>query len=506
MMPPRSALLSWLGMLTLISLVTACERNATPREDEQIGASETAIINGDPDQGHPMVVAYLHDGSLCSATIVEVKGSTGYALTAAHCIGAQLGELRVGSEINNSPTMTYPVTATLAHPGYKASTLYDVAMLKFTGASAATPSMPPLPVSLDNLSAGTTLDLVGYGKTTDAGGQIGAKHHKFLPIGDVTPLRLLFDQKAGGLCSGDSGGPSTFYPALEYVAGVHSYVASDNGSCLVQGADIRVSPYTETFIKPFINGQPTGPLTCAECTEAHTANGLCSKSIAACYATKHCPAYQTCIQACKTNGCIVDCKTKYAAGATLYTAIETCICDTGCATECAAAPFCNVPQCGLTAAKATCQSCFEASCCAEAAACAANATCIDCESALVPGPNCKTNPQKEAYDTCLATNCADACQLPSGSSSSGSSGTGSTTGQGGGDATTTTGTGAGAGGAGAGGEGPSGVSVEVSACSASLGGAAFGSGSGRGHGSMTAGLLAGFACLVSSLRRRRPRG
>ena len=482
------------GLACLVSCLVACGTEPAATERERLGVTESSIINGAPDAGHPMVVAYLHNGSICSSTIVAVKGSTGYALTAAHCVGSELGELSVGSDIN-APTKKYTVTQALAHPGYQTSGLYDVAMLKFNGADGATPIMPVLTPQLDDLKSATTLDVIGFGKTEDGGGQVGVKHHKFLSVKDVTPLRLIYDQQAGGLCSGDSGGPSSYYPNIEYVAGVHSYVASNNGSCLVEGADIRVSPFVDTFIMPFINGQPIGTLTCDQCTEAHTANGLCSNAVGACYATKHCPSYQACTQGCKTNGCVVECKAKYPAGAILYDAIFACVCDTGCAVECEKASFCNAPQCGLSAAKPACQSCFEASCCAEAQACSENATCIDCQSSLVPGASCKADPVTQAYEDCLATSCSDACGIPSSSgggpgATSAASGGGSS-GLGGGDAVASS-TNAGAGGA-----GPTGETITVSACSASAG---------RANGHANGWVLAGLIGAAWILRRERPRG
>jgi len=494
----RNARAARFGFVGIVAWIAACSAEPASNQGERVGSAEDAVINGDPDAGHPMVVAYLHNGSLCSATIVSVSGSTGYALTAAHCIGSELGELYVGSNIG-SPSKKYTVVETLQHPNYQSSQLYDVAMLKFSGADGSTPVMPLLTPALDDLKAAKTLDVIGYGKTADSGGQTGVKHHKYMPIKEVTALRVVYDQKVGGLCSGDSGGPSSYYPSLEYVAGVHSYVSSNNGSCLVEGTDIRVSPFVSTFIQPFIEGKPTTGLSCQECTEAHTWSGLCSKTVSSCYANKQCTSYQACLGACKTNGCVVACKQKYPTGAELYDAIFSCVCDTGCPSECADAGFCNAPACGLNAAKPACQSCFEASCCTESKACADDPTCVDCLSALVPGPGCTANPQKQAYDACLATNCADACAIPPSESSS-ASGSGSGTTGAGGDMST----GGGMGGAGttassatagAGGAQPSGETTEVSSCA--MGHAA----TPRQHALVA--MFAAFSMLAAA-RRRRP--
>lgn len=483
--PRRSALLlacSWLAACGL----------AEPPAAERTGVAEGAVINGQPDAGHPMIVAYLRNGSLCSATIVAVKGSVGYALTAAHCVGADLGQIVVGADVNK-PIKTYPVTDRLAHPGYAKSTLYDVAMVKFSGADGSTATMAALSPGEDTLKAGSTVEVVGFGKTQDGGSQSGLKYKKTMVVKQVTDLRIVYDQKSGGICSGDSGGPSVFTTnGAERVAGVHSYVSSNNGSCLVEGTDIRVSPFLGTFVNPYIEGKPTAALTCDQCFEAHTWQGLCTDTVIDCYQSQECGPYQACVAKCKTASCQLDCRTKYAKGHALYQAILECGCDAGCPTECGAEPFCNPPACGLTGKLEACQDCFEASCCDEAKACNESGTCLDCVNSLIPGPNCQDDPTTAAYQACLATNCAAPCKLAppdpttSGTASSGSAGGGGDvppTGTGGVDAAS------GAGGA----DGDGGMTTEVAMCAARPGRAR------AGLGAVVAGLLG-----VGLARRRTP--
>jgi hypothetical protein len=381
----------------------------SPREG--VGTTEEAIINGEPEFGRPAVVGYLRNGSLGTVTIISVKGTTGYALTAAHCLGADLGSLVTGQSVFDQQAKSYPVTKAVAHPGYAKAKLYDIAVLTFSGADAMTPKLAVLPAASDDLKSGKSVDLVGYGKTADSGGQTGLKHHRVLNMKAVSSLRLVYDQMAGGLCSGDSGGPSIYEPSQSFVAGVHSFVSSNNGSCLVEGTDIRVSAFVDSFINPVIEGKPIGLQTCNQCTEAHAFSGSCTEAVSKCYQSKSCGSYEACIGKCKTASCSLECEVAHPAGKQLYDGILACVCDTACAAECDSAAFCNPPTCGMTVAGASCQSCLESSCCAEAQACSKSLTCLECTGMLVPGAGCADDPVTTAYETCLATSCADACGI-----------------------------------------------------------------------------------------------
>lgn len=478
-------------------MLAACSSEDLAEDVDRFGQVDNPIINGQVDSSHPAVVAYSHNGGICSATIIEVQGNLGYALTAAHCIGANNGELSVGTN-TSAPDAKIPVVARAAHPDYGKTALYDVAMLVFEGANGSTPTLSLLEPSLDKLKAGSPLEILGYGRTEDGGGTVGVRHTKAMTAKAVTSLRIIYDQTKGGMCSGDSGGPSLTTAAPQRVAGVHSFVASNDGSCLYEGHDMRVSAFVDSFIRPFIDETPYGLQTCDQCTEAHTFNGICTPDVEACYASPACSSYVSCIQSCNKAGCYVECEQKFPLGATLYDAIYQCVCDSGCNVECADAGFCNPPVCGLTAAKPSCNACLETSCCSEAQACSNSPTCVDCLSSLIPGPSCDSDPATAQYEACLAAQCPDACGITTSSSASSTTGDGSGGGSEGG--------GSGAGGAsssvsttsGAGLGGPGDVVEETSSCSAA-----------GNRGISTSGVAnGGLACLAAVLglswsRRRR---
>lgn len=435
----RKSLL-WVAMVAFAQ--TGCGEALPGDHDSElpsVGSEEQGIINGSLDQTHQAVVAYLH-GSKCTATIVHVAGNVGYALTAGHCINNNLGKLYQGDNHNN-PTKTYNVTEVQRHPYYSGSQsnqndgksgLFDVAMIKFSGATASTPVIPVLPPAQDNIKAGSSFDLIGYGNTENGG--TSKRHHRIQKTASVSALRLVWNQSAGGVCSGDSGGPAVYSSnGSEHVGGVHSYVTNSN--CNEQGVSIRASAVYDSFILPFINGGSFQGESCDECSEAHTTHsgGDCVAPVVDCQNSSACNSYINCASQCSTFTCVNQCKSMHQAGADLYEAIDACVCTKPCSSECGGEPRCQQPACGLTSSNDSCQSCYEASCCAEAQACAGSAKCIDCITKLVPPADCDSDSTTQNLQACLATNCASECNVNMGTSSSSAGNTTATNGAGGGD-------------------------------------------------------------------------
>jgi len=373
-----------------------------PRDDgsfEIVGSSEDAIVNGSPDTTHQAVVAYLKGGK-CTATIVDVVGNQGYALTAAHCVGGSLGNLRQGdNHASGQYDVQYPVVEAVPHPLYSdsastsdgKSSAWDFAMLRFTGATAATPSIAAISKAQDGISIGSQLDIIGYGQTENGGTTI--RRHVVKPTVGLSHIMINYDQASSGMCFGDSGGPNLFMVGgTEYVAGVNDAV--QNNDCTGTSRAGRVSAVTDTFIDPFINGTSFGTQTCNECTDGHTqaANGDCIPELTTCFDDSDCEAWIDCRNACTTAPCTVQCDQMYPSGKGLYDDVVSCLCST-CSTECAGDVFCkSPPACYMAAGTNECQTCYEGACCVEAASCAADQDCVNCASAVFPGPSC-TNVQ-----------------------------------------------------------------------------------------------------------------
>src|SRR5262245_37885328 len=110
------------------------------------------IINGTLDTTHQAVTALFGDQNQCTATIVAVKGNYGFALTAAHCVTLDTPKYVVqANDVNSSSAIVYPVLSHEAHPSYNQQ-VYDFGMVKFTGASSATPVIPAMQPSEDTLA------------------------------------------------------------------------------------------------------------------------------------------------------------------------------------------------------------------------------------------------------------------------------------------------------------------------------------------------------------------
>jgi len=416
--------------------ITACVTDEAPRvlEKGAIGEVGSPIVNGQLDTTHDAVVAWLH-GSKCSATIVHVDGGTGYALTAAHCLGGSNGTLRQGTNHNN-PDRTYDVIEQEIHPRYAEAEAFDFAMLKFTGADASTPTMDVLRPSQDTMSVGSPITMVGYGITPS-----GNNRRRFATnnlSNDLTnDIFVSYDQSGGngGVCSGDSGGPSLFdVGGTEYVAAVHSFVSQgpNTPQCEGLGVSVRASGVLDSFIQPYIDGQPYGRESCDVCRDAHVRAGFdivanCEAPLEDCLQSNACLEYNQCSANCIGQSCRNGCGQDNPVGKQLFDAIDGCVCNTACPTECGSEDLCvPEPACWIDLDDDSCETCLDNACCAEATACSTNNACLSCATGQST-INCEASPEFVALATCLENSCGDTCPdfgLPSGTGGAGGTGPG----------------------------------------------------------------------------------
>jgi hypothetical protein len=401
--------------------------------DGRLGTAASEIVNGTPDVAHTAVVALLSNTSECSGTVVQVKGTNGYVLTAAHCcVANNLPQVVIFANdyATATPAQTHAVipASVKQDPSWNMqNNTHDFCMLQFTGASGATPIIPVTGAS-DSLAVGTQVEFVGYGITAaPPGGANSVRRHKVGPIDQLDSLLVHYNESAGGPlpvgggpCEGDSGGPALTTSGPLEVAAVTS--AGDQ-SCKVFGISGRVSGAYANFIAPYLADQPVMPaMDCNTCaTDAQSAGGACINEVTTCQQDPACAALVTCDNACAANdqACYTSCNTAHAAGVAKLQAIDTCLCTNACVSQCAAQ--CPQPAvCGLSSSTPACETCLEASCCSESKACAADASCTAC---LVQSPpaSCAQVATLTALDTCLSGACAMPCGFPASSSSSSSS-------------------------------------------------------------------------------------
>jgi hypothetical protein len=272
---------AWLGMgvVALAACAPAAPDGAAP-------ARSGAILGGTPDSAHDAVLAELQllGGNMayaCSGTTIAQSGSSAYLLTAAHCVVEQDAMMNILKPVTVVATSSlvvlpgpdwqtslsqghrYAVSQISVAPGYDgaAGSPRDLAVVRFTSPSSL-PVIPILEAADDDLAAGDTLTLVGYG-VTETGGPNSLRRAVDRSIDTLTPLVMIFlqnDEKGG--CSGDSGGPALARLAGgERVAGVFAAthdLPQLNLYCRQESEAVRVSS-----LASFVHGV-IGPASAAD--------------------------------------------------------------------------------------------------------------------------------------------------------------------------------------------------------------------------------------------------
>lgn len=323
------------------------------------------IINGNLDTTHHAVVAVFLSMGACSGTIIHRDGGNAWVLTAAHCVTPNAPVSVAQGDDYTSPVATYPVVDYAYHPAYSGpGGLFDLAVVRVTGATASTPVIPALTPAEDILAAGTQVRHVGYGVTSYPSGYTTERHETINTINAVAAYHFDYLQPTTGPCSGDSGGPALTVGGTERVAGV---ISGGDQTCSQYGVSGRVSAVYNSFILPFINGTPI-TMTCDECfTGATSGSGACTAQVNACFADTDCDALVSCIDPCVTQTCVQGCITAHPSGYTLYRAIYDCVCTTGCPTVCAGDDLCTRGLGEPCSTPTVCDSgsCADGVCCTE---------------------------------------------------------------------------------------------------------------------------------------------
>jgi len=455
----------------------------------QVGETQSPIFGGTPDTSHSAVMALIDQlssttATACTGTTVSLVGASGIFLTAGHCVVANDGMGHVTTPLkladpNNlfvvpgpnwqqsvQAGLYYGVAQVAVHPQYDGSvnSPFDVALVRFLGALPATPVIPALDAANDKLAVGSTIDVVGFGKT-DTNAMNSTRFEVNRVIQSITANQFLYDQTdMKGACQGDSGGPALVdTPAGTRVAGVTSFGDPD---CTKVGASVRVSPVYASFIQAFVSAAPRA-LSCNDCALASVGPGNACVTQATACATQAtaCGKFLGCADACTSSSCVANCRAANKTGAAAFDSVVSCQCGGTCQAVCANSPSCGGsggsggtvtgtggagPSTGVAGSTGTatcadlppstpaCDACVQGSCCAQAAACANDTTCAACYI-QASSQVCRFNAALTALSQCLASCAGSPCATgTAGSSGGGTTGTvggtgaGGTTGQAGG--------------------------------------------------------------------------
>jgi len=329
------------ALVPLALFIASCEQDPAPAElSEPAATSNEEIFGGTWDSGntYPAVVWLYNEtgGYSCSGTIVQITGSTGYVLTAAHCTGMEyvIVDTDYNCIQNDTCDQVYQVVpgSQQYDPAFDENSVqngHDFSMLRISGVSGITPI--PVATNPDGLKAngGDSVIQVGYGVTKT--NQNNSKRNVVNITTDQVFSNLIYhDQTDGkGTCSGDSGGPTIFNGK---VVGVTSF---GDQTCASDGYDGRVQFAYNSFIAPYLNATVTE--TCDTCfdEEVNTQTGSCYSKVQACQDDTECNALNDCLNACGANdqSCVNACASAHQNGIDKFNAIFDCFC-TSCASLC----------------------------------------------------------------------------------------------------------------------------------------------------------------------------
>jgi hypothetical protein len=230
-------------------LLLAC---GGPRQEDELGATCSAIVGGYPDTRYEAVAA-LKDAfgqTYCTATLVGFSAEDSVLLTAAHCLDASITRVAFGAKLPDA-SLELELVDAFAHPDFdKPTGELDFAIVLAKGQLPGVPALPILMPAEDSLTRGAAVEFVGYGETQVAPDN-RVRNAVAGSIDTLTATTFGYKQSSGGPCWADSGGPAIVVSDGEArVAGVTSYGVGD---CWARGVSGRASSAAR-FVQQYLDG------------------------------------------------------------------------------------------------------------------------------------------------------------------------------------------------------------------------------------------------------------